>query len=135
MIDYAGMLSRLQDSKFRSRFHLKEKDRNYIREKGMSVIREHALIFIRERLAPAVIPNDGRQTPMRGHPAFLAQHACACCCRNCLYKWYHVPKGVPLTDFQQACIVELLMRWIAREMEQRTSLTRTGDHEEGVSDS
>ena len=119
MIDYEGMLVRLQESKFRSRFHLQEKDRNYIREKGMDVIREHALTFIRARLAPASIPNDGRQTPMRGHPVFVAQHACACCCRDCLYKWYRVPKGVELTDFQQASIVELLMLWIGKEMENK----------------
>ena len=105
MIDYEGMLVRLQESKFRSRFHLQEKDRNYIREKGMDVIREHALTFIRARLAPASIPNDGRQTPMRGHPVFVAQHACACCCRGCLEKWYKVPKERPLTKGEQERIV------------------------------
>ncbi len=117
MVDIDALLERLQTSGFRSRFHLTEKDRAYIREKGLETIAEHAAVFIRKRLAPAFIPNDGRQTPMRGHPVFLAQHACACCCRECLFKWYKAPKGVALTPYQQECIVALLMRWIIRELE------------------
>ena len=110
-------LAKLQKSKFRARFHLTEKDRAYVREKGMDVIRSHARDFVKQRLAPAVIPNDGKQTPMRGHPVFLAQHACACCCRGCLEKWYRVPRGTELTPRRQEQIVNLLMAWIAREMQ------------------
>ena len=109
-------LARLQTSAFRARFHLNEKDKAYIREKGMDTIRRHAQDFIKKRLAPAVIPNEGKQTPMHGHPVFLAQHACACCCRGCLSKWYHVPKGIELNDRQQEQIVNLLMAWIERQM-------------------
>ena len=65
---------------------------------------------------PAVIPNDGRQTPMRGHPVFKAQHACACCCRGCLNKWYRVPEGTELTEDQQHRIVDFLMAWIEQEL-------------------
>ncbi len=109
-------LDKLKKSKFRSSFSLKEKDKAYVREKGMETIRRHAQDFIRQRLAPAVIPNDGRQTPMKGHPVFIAQHACACCCRNCLSKWYRVPKGVELSERQQEKIVNLLIEWIDRQM-------------------
>ena len=108
--------AKLNKSKFRSKFHLSEADKAYIEEKGMDTIRRHAEGFIMCRLAPAVIPNDGKQTPMSGHPVFKAQHACACCCRGCLEKWYHVPKGTPLTEDQQRRIVNLLMIWIEREM-------------------
>ena len=83
----------------------------------MDTIRIHAEDFIAKRLAPADIPNDGKQTPMRGHPVFLAQHACACCCRGCLEKWYRVPKGRELTEDQQRRIVNLLMAWIQWEYE------------------
>ena len=113
-------LAKLQKSKFRSGFRLKEKERAYVREKGMETIRRHAQDFVRQRLAPAVIPNDGKQTPMHGHPVFLAQHACACCCRGCLNKWYHVPQGVALNELQQEKIVNLLMTWIERQMKQET---------------
>lgn len=110
-------LKRLQASDFRAKFHLSEKDRIYVRERGMDMIREHCESFVRDRLAPALILNDGKQTPMRGHPTFVAQHACACCCRGCLNKWYKVPMGVELTPLQQKKIVNLLMTWIEREME------------------
>lgn len=91
-------LGRLQKSKFRSSFHLKEKDKLYIKEKGMDTIRSHCEDFVRTRLAPAVIHNDGKQTPTKGHPVFIAQHACACCCRGCLYKWYKVSPAKSLTS-------------------------------------
>lgn len=107
---------RLAKSKFRSRFHLSEYDRKYIAEKGMDVIHSHAEDFVRIRIAPASILNDGKQTPMRGHPVFIAQHACACCCRRCLNKWYRVPKGVELSEVQQKKIVNLLMAWIENEI-------------------
>ena len=110
-------LARLQGSRFRSGFHLDGKDRAYVQEKGMETIRLHAEDFVRKRLAPAQIPNDGKQTPMRGHPVFKAQHGCACCCRGCLQKWYHIPAGVELTEKEQKGIVDLLMAWIRHEMQ------------------
>ena len=114
-------LEKLQASPFRAKFRLSERERAYIGEKGLDTIREHARGFIETRLAPAELPNDGRQTPMRGHPVFLAQHACACCCRGCLEKWYRVPKGRELSADEQRRIVNLLMRWIEREMSSEKS--------------
>ena len=108
-------LAKLQKSKFRSGFHLDEKNVRYIDENGLDVIRSHAADFVAKRLAPAEIPNDGKQTPMRGHPVFVAQHACACCCRGCLNKWYRVPQGRALTESEQRRIVNLLMAWIEKE--------------------
>lgn len=108
---------KLAKSPFRSRFHLNEKDRAYAEKLGEDRLRAHTADLIATRLAPAAPQNDGKQTPMRGHPVFVAQHACACCCRDCLQKWYHVPKGVPLTAEQQEKIVNLLMAWINREMQ------------------
>ena len=109
-------LDRLKKSTFRAKFHLTDKDKAYITDKGIENIRNHAKEFVSARLAPATLPNDGKQTPMRGHPIFVAQHACACCCRGCLNKWYNVPVGVELTDKQQEKIVNLLMAWIEREI-------------------
>lgn len=116
---YSGdLFARLAQSKFRSSFHLKANDKAYVREKGMDVIRSHACDFIRARLAPAEPENDGKQTPMRGHPVFVAQHATGTCCRGCLEKWHRIPKGRELTESQQAYLVdEVIMKWIRREME------------------
>lgn len=116
MLTIDRALNKLQTSAFRAGFRLKEKNKAYVREKGMDTIRHHAQDFVRQRLAPAVILNDGKQTPMHGHPVFLAQHACACCCRGCLEKWYQVPKGTELNERQQEQIVNLLMAWIQRQM-------------------
>ena len=108
-------LNKLKKSKFRSKFHLSDKDKKYIDDKGLKVIRRHAEDFIAQRLAPDNIPNDGKQTPMRGHPVFIAQHACACCCRGCLSKWYRVNPNKQLSPTEQEKIVNLIMTWIEHE--------------------
>lgn len=69
---YEYLFKRLSNSKFRSSFHLKQKDFDYINEKGLDTIKKHAEDFIAKREAPAFIPNDGKQTPMKGHPVFIA---------------------------------------------------------------
>ena len=107
-------LDKLARSKFRSGFHLTRKELAYLEEKGMEVMRRHAEDFVRQKLAPAEPANDGRQTPMHGHPVFKAMHATACCCRGCLNKWYKVPLHRELTDSEQHRIVNLLMAWIRR---------------------
>lgn len=112
-VDY--ILERLSKSNFRNKFHLKEKDIKYINDKGINVIREHTYDFVSKRLAPAVIPNDGKQTPMRGHPTFIAQHATGTCCRGCLYKWHKIPIGKELDEKDKQYIVEVIMKWIGKE--------------------
>ena len=105
-------LASLKQSKFRSKFKLAQKDREYISSKGLETIKNHAYRFINTRVAPAFPKNDGKQTPMKGHPVFIAQHATATCCRGCLEKWYRIEKGRPLTDDEIGFIVGLLMGWI-----------------------
>ena len=110
------IFDRLAKSKFRSSFHLKEKDILYIKEKGLDKIKSHAYDFVNKRLKDVSNLVDGKQTPMRGHPVFVAQHATGCCCRGCLEKWYKVKKGVPLTKLQQEKIVELLLDWCEQDI-------------------
>ena len=112
-------LKKLSKSKFRSSFHLKAKDIAYIDEKGMDTIKSHAEDFINEKLAPAYPKNDGKQTPMKNHPVFIAQHATASCCRGCLYKWYHIKPHTQLNDSQQEMIVQVIMAWIKRELQRK----------------
>lgn len=114
-----NILNSLSKSNFRNKFHLKQKDKDYIKEKGIEKIREHAYDFINKRLAPENIPNDGKQTPMRGHPVFIAQHATATCCRGCLYKWHKIQKGIALSEGQKDYIVNVIMAWIDREIKIR----------------
>lgn len=114
---YEGNIwKRLSQSKFRSSFMLKANDRHYVAEKGMSVVKEHAQEFVKKRLSPAEPHNDGKQTPMRGHPVFVAQHATATCCRGCLEKWHHIPTGREMTEKEQEYVVEVILEWITRQM-------------------
>ena len=110
-------LVRLSRSDFRAKFKLSETDREYVRKKGMDTVRTHCERFVHERLAPKFIENDGKQTPTRGHPVFIAQHACACCCRGCLEKWYRVKRDMQLSPTQEKKIVDLLMYWIEKQMD------------------
>ncbi len=107
-------LAKLNKSKFRSRFYLTRANKQYIEEKGMDTIRRHAVDFVRKKLAPAYPFNDGKQTPMHGHPVFKAMHATAFCCRGCMEKWYKVPQGKALTETQIERIVDFLMYWIEK---------------------
>lgn len=118
-------VEKLQRSSFRSRFHLHDTDFDYIDKKGIDIIRSHAEDFVKTRLAPADIPNDGKQTPMKGHPVFIAQHACACCCRGCLNKWYKVPENTQLSSEQQKKIVNLLMYWIELQVKNKKQIPPT----------
>lgn len=69
-----------------------------------------------KRLAPAIILNDGKQTPMKGHPVFIAQHAMATCCRGCLEKWHHIKSGKELSLKEQEYIVNLIMMWVDKQI-------------------
>lgn len=113
---YDDILNRLSKSKFISSFKLKEKEKIYIKEKGITKIKEHAYDFINKRLAPKNIKNDGKQTPYHGHPVFIAEHATATCCRNCLYKWHNIDKNRELTKEEIDYIVNLIINWIEKEV-------------------
>lgn len=111
------VLNKLSKSKFRNSFKLKEKDIEYINKKGLSVIEEHAYLFIEKRLSSSIILNDGKQTPMKGHPVFIAQHGTATCCRGCLSKWHNISKEKELTSDEKKYIVNVIMKWIKKNME------------------
>lgn len=113
-LDY--LFERLSKSNFRSRFHLKDKDKEYVKEKGIDEVMDHAYQFIDKRLSSSFIENDGRQTPMRGHPVFIAQHATATCCRECIEKWHHIKKDKELTEDEKEYLVSVIMKWIDEEL-------------------
>ena len=112
MRDIDELFTALAKSAFRSRFKLRPRELAVIEKHGLETIRLHAHDLITKRLAPAAPQNDGRQTPMRNHPVFVAQHAVGACCRSCLEKWHHIPQGSPLTPEQIRYIVDVIMVWI-----------------------
>ena len=110
-----NILDRLAKSKFRSSFHLKDKDILYIEDKGIDKIRNHAYDFVTKRLADTSNVTDGKQTPMKGHPVFIAQHATGTCCRRCLEKWHHISKNKNMTEDDIKYVVDIIMSWIEKE--------------------
>ena len=82
MRDVQAVLSRLNQSPFRSQIRLGPREREYLLRKGMSEVLQHAAEFVEKRLAPAYPANDGKQTPWHNHPVYVAQHTTATCCRG-----------------------------------------------------
>lgn len=115
MRDLETVFAALAESQFRSSFHLAGQERIYLQCKGLPKVQDHAAEFIARRLAPAHPRRDGKQTPFRGHPVFVAQHATATCCRNCLAKWHDIPQGRPLTEEEQRYAVSAIARWLRNE--------------------
>lgn len=114
MRDLDTLFVRLAASSFRGRFALGPKERDHLDSRGLPVILDHAANFIARRLAPASPVNEGKQTPMRGHPVFVAQHATATCCRACLEKWHGIAKGRALAPAEQHYVVAVIARWLQR---------------------
>ncbi|MEA2363992.1 MAG: hypothetical protein QOD71_3137 [Thermoleophilaceae bacterium] len=106
----------LATHRFRAKFHLFGRERALVLLRGKEAIREHAGDLIAQRVAPAAPRKDGKQTPYRGHPVFVAQHATATCCRTCLERWHGLPKGRELTGEEQGYVVDVICRWIDREL-------------------
>ena len=121
------ILNSLSKSKFRSGFHLKEKDIQYIKEKGLTKIKIHAYDFVNKRLKDVKSIKDGKQTPTKGHPVFIAQHATATCCRGCLEKWHKINKNKSLSDTEINYIVYVIMKWIIREC--KNAISKDTDQE------
>jgi hypothetical protein len=109
------LFARLAKSRFRSSQKLSARDAQYLRDKGLEAVMGHARDFIAQRLAPAHPANDGKQTPFRGHPVFVAQHATACCCRGCLAEWHGIAKGHDLGDAEQRHVLAAIERWLGAQ--------------------
>jgi hypothetical protein len=65
-------LQALSRQPFRARFHLRGREAATVELRGMEALREHAGELLADRVAPAAPRKDGKQTPYRGHPVFVA---------------------------------------------------------------
>jgi len=117
MRDLEIVFERLSGSTFRRNFRLSEKDRAYLTDRGIATVTSHARDFVAKRLAPTAPPNDGKQTPWRGHPVFVAQHATATCCRSCLAKWHGIAAGRELTSEEQEHVIAAIERWLKTQVD------------------
>lgn len=120
MDDLDARLQRIGQHHFRAKFRLYGRDRAVVDLRGIATVRKHARDLIERRLAPAEPRKDGRQTPYRGHPVFVAQHATATCCRTCLSRWHDIPVGRALDKAERDYVVEVICRWIVGQYAPRT---------------
>jgi len=112
MRDLDTVFDALAKSAFRRRFALGVREGKYLREKGVDTVIAQAHELIGKRLAPQAPLNDGKHTPFRGHPVFIAQHATATCCRTCLAKWHGIAAGKALDDAGRQHVVDAIARWL-----------------------
>lgn len=110
--DWIALKEKLAEAGRLEKFVLGEPEQEYITSRGMDILRLHATDFVNKRLAPAHPKNDGRQTPTKGHPVFIAQHACGCNDRTSLQHFYGIEKGRALTKQEVDSIVDVLLKWI-----------------------
>jgi len=113
MIPLEEVFDRLNRSAFRRKFRLQGRELAHLQMWGLPHVMKQASEIIRSRVAPAEIPNDGRQTPWRNHPVFVAQHATATCCRGCLEKVHGIPRGHELTADELGHVLAVIERWLA----------------------
>jgi len=118
--DIDRIFAALQRSPFRRRFRLGPKERTYLASTGLGTVMEHAGDFVARRRAPAHPTNDGKQTPIRGHPVFIAQHATATCCRPCLARWHGIARGHPLDEAERDHVLAVLERWLRGQADRPT---------------
>ena len=109
-------LDAIAEQPFRARFHLRGRERALVQLRGLQAIRRHAADLITRRVSPAMPHKDGLQTPYRGHPVFVAQHATGTCCRSCLERNHEIARGHELTESERRYVVDVIMRWVEREI-------------------
>ena len=57
------------------------------------------------------------------HPVFIAQHATATCCRECIRKWHKIKPGRELSQVQRDYLVDVIMTWIEKELNRAKETT------------
>jgi hypothetical protein len=104
----------LAASAFRRKFALRDRELAYLQTWGLRHVMKQAAEILGKRVAAAEPVNDGRQTPWRNHPVFVAQHATGTCCRGCIEKVHGIARGHALTADETARLLAAIERWLSR---------------------
>ena len=115
--DWNALKKKLADDGRLEKFSLGEAEQEYVTSRGMDILRLHATDFVNKRLAPAAPKNDGRQTPTKGHPVFIAQHACGCNDRSSLEEFFGIEKGRELKKKEVSTVVDVILKWIEEHLD------------------
>lgn len=110
--DWEKLQEKISQSDYRAEIDLDEEEFSYIESRGMDMLVQHAHDFVERRLGPAKPRNEGKQTPLKGHPIFLAQHATGSNSRQALAEFHDIPEGKKLTEDQMAYVTDLILRWL-----------------------
>ena len=114
--DWNALKKKLAKDGRLEKFALGDPEKEYVTSRGMDILRLHATDFVNKRIAPALPKNDGRQTPAKGHPVFIAQHATGCNDRESLEQFFGIKKGKELTGAQVDKVVDAILRWIEEHL-------------------
>jgi hypothetical protein len=113
MNDLDSVFAELARIPFRRRFALRGRELAYLQTWGLRHVMKQARELIGRRVAPAALFNDGKQTPWRNHPVFVAQHATATCCRGCLETLHGIPRGHLLEASELDHVLAAIERWLS----------------------
>lgn len=113
---WKALKAKLGRSKVIENLTMGEPEIEYVQSRGVDILQLHATDFVRKRLAPAEPKNDGRQTPAKGHPVFIAQHATGTSDRKKLKKFHGIQTDTELTDKEIDYIVDVIIRWIQEQV-------------------
>ncbi len=113
--EYYPIFEKLAKSKFRSSFKLRGRELAIAGNSDVALLEKHAREILERRVGkkPA---NDGKQTPWKGYPVFVAQHATATCCRGCIKKFYGIPESRGLKKGELDFFTCLIMEWIFQQV-------------------
>jgi len=109
------ILDKLKRSKFRGAIHLNEFEMEKVIFDGLEKVGREGYEILDKRVR-VLRKNDGKQTPWKGHPVFIAQHATATCCRKCIEKWHKIPKEKVLEDVEMKYLLNLILVWLEGEV-------------------
>ncbi|MBN2164295.1 MAG: DUF4186 family protein [Pontiellaceae bacterium] len=115
--EWQTLKTKLEEDGRLEKFILAEPEQEYVTSRGMDILRLHATDFVNKRLAPANPKNDGRQTPTKGHPVFIAQHACGCNDRTSLEEFFGFEKGRELSTDEVDIVVDVILKWIEEHLD------------------
>jgi hypothetical protein len=113
---WKALKTKLSRSKLIGQLEMGDPEKEYVISRGIDILQLHATDFVRKRLAPADPKNDGRQTPLKGHPVFIAQHATGTSDRTRLEKFHGIKTGIALTEKEVNYIVSVIIRWIEEQI-------------------
>ncbi len=114
--DWRKLLEKVASCDYRAEIDLGPEDIDYINSRGFDMMVKHAQDFVERRLGPARPRNEGKQTPLKGHPLFLAQHATGSDSRAALSEYHGIPEGKKLSRRQMDYVTAVVLRWLEERL-------------------